>query len=312
MDPAVASAVVKLGEVGEKVAESAAEETGGLLTRLLGPSADVIGQDWAERLRQTNMARLLKKTERLAAGKADPGWAQPRVANAVFEAAQYANDEIVTDYLSGVLASSREPEGGTDDALPWSSLVSRLSALQLRTHYVFYSNLRQIVRATEGRTRLFEFEETQVALPLRDFLLAIGLAADGTDFQRLADALQGLKQEDLIGGYGYGQRDFFTERSEKDYPHFDLSGAPRKRRVFEPPYDDVLQISFTPFGVQFFLWGVGAGMAHDTYYLDPAQELLIKDPDSQLSVEPLNGIAFSDSYWTEYAVGADVSDDTHS
>lgn len=129
MDPVVVGVVVKLGEVGEKVADSAAKETGGLLTRLLGPSADVIGQDWAERLRQTNMARLLKKTEKLAAGKGDPGWAQPRVANAVFEAAQYANDEIVTDYLSGVLASSREPDGGTDDALPWSSLVSRLSAL---------------------------------------------------------------------------------------------------------------------------------------------------------------------------------------
>ncbi|KAB1864574.1 hypothetical protein [Microbacterium algeriense] len=309
MDPIILGAVAKAGEVGVKAADSVAKETGGLLSRLLGPSADVLGQDWAERLRQKNMARLLSKTEKHAEGKADPGWAQPRVANAVFEAAQYANDEIVTDYLSGVLASSREPDGGTDDALPWSSLVSRLSALQLRIHYVFYANLRQIVKATEERQRLFHFESREVLLPMREFLPAIGLDADGTDFQRFADAMQGLAQEDLIKDYAYGDREFFTEQRAKEFSFPRLRGMPQKKSVLETPYDDVLRIDFSSFGVQFFLWGVGHGMAHDTDYLDPDQDLLLNDPDALISDAPLTGIGFAEQFWKEYEVEEDPEDE---
>lgn len=302
MDPIILGAVAKAGEIGAKAADSAAKETGGLLSRLLGPSADVLGQDWAERLRQKNMARLLEKTERLAEGKTDPGWAQPRVASAVFEAAQYANDEIVTDYLSGVLASSREPDGGTDDALPWSNLVSRLSALQLRIHYVLYLNFRQVLKASEDRQRLFEFESSQIALPLREFLTAVGLDPDQSDFQRFANALQGLMQEDLVHGYAYGSREFFTERDAKNFPPLDLPGLRDKRRVFEPPYEDALLIRFSEFGVQLFLWGVGLGMAPDTHYLDPSIDLSLNEPDALVSTEPLPQLNFAKAFWSESEV----------
>ena len=302
MEPIITGAVIKAGEIGMKAADSAAMETGGLLSRLLGPSADILGQDWAERLRQKNMNRLLSKTEKLAEGNSDPGWAQPRVANAVFEAAQYASDEIVTDYLSGVLASSRLPDGGTDDALPWSNLVSRLSALQLRIHYAFYRNLRQIVKVTEERSRIFEFEDTQIAMSRPEFLQAIGLGTDEYDFGRFADALQGLKKEELIQGFAYGDRKFFTERYSNRYKIPKLRGVPQKTRALETPFDDVLFISFTSFGVQFFLWGLGLGMADDSDYLDPDADLSLNDPDHLVDVEPLSSIGFSEDYWVEYEV----------
>lgn len=304
MDPIVTGAILKVGETGQKFADSAAAETGGLLRRLLGPSADVIGEDWADRLRQKNMARLLRKTEKHAEGKADPGWAQPRVADAVFQAAQYANDEIVTDYLSGVLASSRSPEGGNDDALPWSSLVARLSALQLRIHYVAYVNFRQVLRATEDKTRLFEFKSDQIALPMRDFLSAVGLDPDGTNFQRFADALQGLRQEDLLSDFAYGPRTFFNEQEDKNKLVFER--MPKTTRLLETPYEDVLLLSYSPFGVQFFLWGVGLGMAHDTDYLDPARALVLDDPDALVGRNPIEGVGFTDSYWVEYDADGSV------
>jgi hypothetical protein len=302
VDPIILGAVAKAGEVGMRAADSAAEGTGGLLSRLLGPSADVLGQDWAERLRHNNMARLLRKTEKLAEDKADPGWSQPRVANAVFKAAQYANDEIVTDYLSGVLASSRSPDGGTDDALPWSSLVSRLSALQLRIHYVFYLNLRQIVKANEKHQRLFDFDSREVLLPISEFFAAVGLDAGGTDFQRFADAMQALSQENLINDYAFGNREFFTEQRAKASYFPKLPGMPQKRSVLETPYDDVLRMEFSNFGVHFFLWGVGHGMAHDTDYLDPDQDLHLEDPDSLISDVPLTAIGFARQFWVEYEV----------
>lgn len=309
MDPIILGAVAKAGEVGVKAADSAAKETGGLLSRLFGPSADVIGEGWADRLRQKNLTRVLTKTERLAAGKSDPGWAQPRVANAVFEAAQYANDEIVTDYLSGVLASSRETDGGTDDALPWSSLVSRLSALQLRIHYLYYLNLRQIVKATDERSRIYEFESSDVYMQLGEFCRALGLADDASDFQRFADAMQGLKQEDLISGYAFGNRDFFDERYGARFTMPKLRGVPQKKRVLETPFDDVLQIAFTPFGVQLFLWGLGFGAAPDTDYLDPDRVLSIQDADALVSAEPLESIGFADDFWTEYEIEDDPDEE---
>lgn len=302
VDPIILGAATRAGEIGMKAADSAAKETGGLLSRLLGPSADILGQDWAERLRQKNMTRLLKKTEALAEGGRDSGWAQPRVANAVFEAAQYANDEIVTDYLSGVLASSRKVDGGTDDALPWSSLVSRLSALQLRIHYVFYRNLRQIVRVTDERSRIFDFEDVQITMSRPEFVQAVGLGPDDYDYGRFADALQGLKQEELIQGFAWGEPEFFTERHGKRYAWPKLRGVPQKTRVLEPPFNDLLMISFTPFGVQFFLWGLGLGMADDSAYLNPDLDLSLNDPDALVDPRPLSNIGFSEDYWVEHEV----------
>lgn len=295
MDPVAAGAVVKVGEAGQKFADLAAAETGGLLRRLLGPSADVIGQDWADRLRQRNMDRLLRKTEKHAEGSPDPGWAQPRVAAAVFEAAQYANDEVVTDYLSGVLASSREPNGGTDDAVPWSNLVSRLSALQLRAHYVIYSSIRPVLQADSTKTRLYEFEDHALVLPMLDFLEAVGLDRGRSDFQRLADALQGMAQEDLIDGFAYGDRDFFSK--QEGNVDKALEYLPRKR--LDTPFEDVLKIRFSPFGVQLYLWGVGHGMAHDTDYLDPKRSYAVEGSDEGPTLEPLNDVGFMKDYWTE-------------
>lgn len=293
MDPIVTGAMVKIGQSGQKIADSAAAETGGLLRRLLGPSADVIGEDWADRLRRRNLARLLEKTEGHATAGTDPGWAQPRVAAAVFDAAQYSNDEIVTDYLSGVLASARAPEGGSDDALPWSSLVSRLSALQLRLHYVLYRNFRQIAQSGDDNKRMFDLPSLSVAFPADEVIAAVGLDTDGADFHRLGDALQGMKQEDLFSGYAYGNREFFTTR----HGNRDKKIVFMPSKHFEPPFDNVLQIDFTPFGVHFFLWGMGFGQASDLEYMDPAREFLIDPSDNPLPADLIEGVGFTDSYW---------------
>lgn len=298
MDPVVTGVVVEAGKIGTKIADSAASETVSLLQRLLGPSADVIGEGWADRLRQRNLTKLLEKTEKRSSGGANPGWAQPRVADAVFGAAQFASDEIVTDYLSGVLASARSPEDPSDDALPWSNLVARLSALQLRIHYVAYLNFRQVLRATEEKSRLYKFTSRSISLPSKPFLAAVGLDPEGSDFQRFSDAVHGLRQEDLFADFAYGERDFFTSHEaerRKPYP----SIYTHERR-FETPYEDVIILHYSPFGVQFFLWGIGLGMALDTDYIDPVQNLHLEDtPESTLNVL-LEGVGFTDSFWKEY------------
>lgn len=44
----------------------------------------------------------------------------------------------MVDYLGGVLAASRTPDGRDDRAVAWSNLVTSLSSLQVRAHYLLY------------------------------------------------------------------------------------------------------------------------------------------------------------------------------
>jgi hypothetical protein len=50
----------------------------------------------------------------------------------------YCDDELIADYLGGVLAGSRTLPGGDDRAVSWSKIVTSLSALQVRAHYLLY------------------------------------------------------------------------------------------------------------------------------------------------------------------------------
>jgi hypothetical protein len=63
----------------------------------------------------------------------------------IFEHDSHADEDIVVEYVSGVLASSRTEEGRDDRGVGWSSPVARMSCDQLRLHYVLYSNARAVL-----------------------------------------------------------------------------------------------------------------------------------------------------------------------
>lgn len=139
---------------------------------------------------------------------------------------------------------------------------------------------------------------------MRDFLSAVGLDLEGSNFQRFADALHGLRQEDLLSDFAYGPRAFFNEQEDKNKLVFDF--VPKTSRLLETPCDDVLLLSYSSFGVQFFLWGVGLGMARDTDYLDPERPLALDDPDVLVGRDLIEGVGFTDSYWVEYDADGNV------
>jgi hypothetical protein len=57
-----------------------------------------------------------------------------RVAYRVLTDAAFSDDLVVAEYLAGVIAGSTE----SDEGIPVLAEISRLSALQLRLHYVMY------------------------------------------------------------------------------------------------------------------------------------------------------------------------------
>ena len=64
--------------------------------------------------------------------------ANPRVSHVLLEEGSYCDNEVMVDYLGGVLAASRTPDGRDDRAVAWSNLVTSLSSLQVRAHYLLY------------------------------------------------------------------------------------------------------------------------------------------------------------------------------
>lgn len=264
-------------------AAESAKVAGNLVGRILGPSADVIGLQWAERLRERNLRRLLEKTE-ARANPDEPGFVSPRLASQVFESAQYADSELLAEYFSGVLASSRSPTGSSDTGVSWSALLTRLSSEQIRLHYLLYAGLRQILVQDGGVDRPSDLHGKGVILEFDALLHSLLLidAPDSTDepkypAERLAEALDGLHREGLIGNaYRFGNSGYVNAFL---------------RRPLAAPFERMLYFQGSIHGVRLFTWAMGEGQRGPHRYLDPTVTLA--------PVDELKGIKISHGFFPD-------------
>jgi hypothetical protein len=137
-DPIVGTAVAKSADADGPEAEKVAR---GLLIRVLGPSADAIdealGRYTAYRVR--NVGSIIERADAKSRDSIETRKVvNPRVAHVLLEGGSYCDDELMTDYLGGVLAGSRTPHGRDDRAVAWSGVVTSLSTLEVRAHYLLY------------------------------------------------------------------------------------------------------------------------------------------------------------------------------
>jgi hypothetical protein len=290
MDAIAAAGLASAAKAVDAAGAEGAKVAGNILTRLLGPSADVIGSDWAERLKQRNLARLLDKTQRRAEGSGAPGFTTPRLAAATFEAAQYADDEIVADYLSGVLSSSRAPEGGDDGGLPWSSAIARLSSLQLRLHYMVYLNARALIAPQDDH--FWKVQSRTVMMPFQQILDALGLGEGSQGEEaKFDDAASGLRREGLLGEvFGHGPVKFFEEHDQIRHSY-----RQTRKRLNVSFSGDVVELEITDHGLRLYLWGLGRGTDEVDVYMDETEPLELVDPQNGLGL--LEGVVLSESAW---------------
>ena len=284
LDPNITGAVLKAGQFVDKAGDSVAKEAGGILTRLFGPSADVMGSHWADQLREKNLNRLLKKTEKRAkkveeSGE-DPGFANPRVASQVFESAQYADQEVVAEYLSGVLASSRDASGKDDAGVAWSNVVARLSSDQLRLHYAIYASIRPVV-LSDPPEQASELHVREIVMPTKPLYAACGFSS----IESLDDAIDGLLREGLIGdGYRYGNPEYVWEKV-----------PPTKQISF--PHDHAATFHLSIHGIRLLLWGTGAGRLPVNAFVDPA--VVLEPVDAPDLPQPIPDVNWKDFYLVE-------------
>lgn len=212
MDPLQIGAA-SLAKALDPSAQEAAKLGGELGRNLLGPLTQEIGVGWADAYRRRNLERVASRAAKKANRTGGSGGTiPPRVASQVFDAAQYAEDEFVAEYLSGVLASAQSPEGIDDSGVSWTAQVARLAAKDLLLHYALYNAFRRLVLGVE--VDAFSDLTNQHLYVTHETLQLLGFTSDHT----LYESIYGLRSEGLIGDrLAHGPGDYLKKSQGEQY-----------------------------------------------------------------------------------------------
>lgn len=279
MSAAIASTILVMVDplVGAAAGE-VARAGGGVLSRLLGPTADEMGVQLHQWYTRKNVERVAKRAEAKTDTEVN-GSIPPRVAAEVFEKAQWADDEFVAEYLSGVLATARTPAGKDDGAVSWTALVGRLSADQLRLHYILYRAIRILGVRREWES-LSEALKDPLVIAYSNLLPAMEIPWTDEGIVRLLDAVYGLHAEGLVSdSLAHGDPDFM-ERS-------------RRNHTFPRGVGDFLLVGGTTRGASLFLQAHGLGRSWAAALVNPQANLDLEWPEGG-AVPPVQASWLSD------------------
>lgn len=129
-----------MAEAADARSEGSAAIARSLLVRVLGSSAAAVDQalHYYTEYQLRNVQRIIACADIKSDQASDGATVNPRVAHAVLADGSYCDDELIAHYLGGLLAASRTRQGRDDRAVSWSKVVTSLSSLQIRGHYLLY------------------------------------------------------------------------------------------------------------------------------------------------------------------------------
>lgn len=198
-----------------------------LAIKVLGPTADYVGdelQQWTE-LRVRNLQRIFEAAERKLGddGLDQPGRVPPRVLKEILAEGSYCDDELGAEYFGGVLAASRTEVERDDRSAALAALIGRLSAYQLRTHYVLYEHARRLLNDPPLALAydLIRRDEGPIFMPYTAWEKGMDLSSiEGEQAgQILQHALFGLMREDLLEKkYTSARKSILTETYKREFP----------------------------------------------------------------------------------------------
>ena len=243
-----------------KVAGPVAALYSPVVQRLLGPTADYLGEVMKSCTQRGagNLARIMRHAiskvgERIHREESVP----PRVLKSILLEGPFVEDELSAEYFGGVLASSRSGVPRDDRGATLLSLLGHLSAYQVRSHYVFYRLFKQMYDGTskvvgEQVDRL----TMKVFIPADVYRVALEIGPD-ENYGILAEhSIVGLARFDLIDPdvYAVAQQESLML----------MWGA--------VPGDGAIVLPSSP-GVELFLWAHGMGGVGVEQFLDASVQL---------------------------------------
>lgn len=216
------------------------------LQKLLGPTADYLGagiRDFTKK-RVENIGRIFQKAdERLGEKRETPGSVPPKVLKTVINDGSYNDDSIAVEYFGGVLASSRTEIGRDDRGARMAKLVDDLSTYQLRTHYLIYSNIKEIFSTKNYQFNMNDRPKMEIFFPNPQYVQAMGFSSE--EISKFDPLLRhtffGLANDGLIEyDFQYGPKESISSR---------FKGATYGGVVCSP----------SALGAELFLWAFGEG-----------------------------------------------------
>jgi hypothetical protein len=225
-------------------ADSASQKMAtGLFARVLGPSADEIGEALrrytAYKLR--NVGRIVEDADAKSSANPVGGIVNARLAYILLEEGSLCDDELMANYLGGVLAGSRSPDGRDDRAIAWSRVITSLSSLQIKAHYLLYREWAARLRGVPiNRMMNINLYKVRMNLELDEFLDALTSSTDVEREAALNHSIAGLARMGLIN-----EKYWWVSHGKLD---FIALGRPFKR---------TLSVQATPTGLELYGWAQG-------------------------------------------------------
>lgn len=231
-----------------------------LTWKVFGPAAGILGRQLGELVEFAgdNVKRVSEVTVTKLGSRVDePGELPARALLKAFEEAAISDDEIVAEYLGGVLASDRE-EGGSDDrGVSWTALIGRMSSDQLRLHYMLYATLHELSKGSElnlGEER--ERRKLKSYAGIGDLLVSCNWwdpkskETSQAPLEIFAEAFDGLHREKLVDdAYQFGGLDFI----QNEAPGVEDAGL-----IWQPSLP----------GIRLYLWGHGQGHRNPNAFVE--------------------------------------------
>lgn len=230
--------------------------SGALLRRVLGPPADAIGRRLAKSIDEFHAQRLVEVFRNAADKTTDEaGEINSRVLGKVVHESEWIDDRLTVEYLGGVLASAKTPEGRDDRGVSWTAMVGRLSTYQLRMHYLLYTVARQLFPGrVEGVADGDKLKKGTFYLPASSLESSMDFSDVEKPAEIVAHCLFGLHEHGLIGeDFCSGRPDFLKERLGIQVVEGGLVCSP------------------TALGVELYLWAHGKGSRSLESFLDPSE-----------------------------------------
>lgn len=224
--------------------QAANANPGEALKWILGSTATVIDIHDGNWSRTENVNRVaIRANEKIPTAQA--GSIPPRVAKEVLDKAIWADTAVLTEYLAGVLASSRTPQGERDQGVTWASMIGRLSSDQLALHWVLYTSAQKRCRGSEYES-VWEVTNEQVLIDVDVLLRDLGWPI--TQWQvatRLLEAAYGLEREGLLTNLSHGGSKYLGAEVAYTKGHS------------YPPNRFYLTFAITPHGIGLLLQALG-------------------------------------------------------
>jgi len=257
-----------------------------LLEKLLGPTADYLGEEIKELTKKkvTNLSNIFKNAEKKVGEELNkPGAVPPKVLKGILSEGPWCEEELQVEYFGGVLASSRSGISRDDRGAYFTSLISRLTTYQLRAHYLLYHAFKfNFKNYILNDAHLENLEELEISIPEKTYLEGMDFTGDEklSINQLTSHAFWGLRNENLIGPFFYGDFESHKNRvHEEDSNKYKVFDNGREVGMNMPMRSKewIIEATPSPLGIELMMWAYGHGKKDIAEFFHP--DLLM--PDSQ-------------------------------